>query len=223
MGEASVTDEAATVISSSNVAHQADKAVLKHRSSRDEVLSQSAVKDPKVTTSTQSEEADPEQLRLLVEDYSDSIFRLAYSIVSDRALAEDITQETLVKAWLALPSFRGEASLKGWILRIAHNTSISLIRSRKAVLVDPTDLVDLRPTKADTVEKHVEESHAYQQFIEALDVLDELSKSILVLREVEGLPYDEISRLLGVPLPTVKTRLLRSRRRLSTALKGWKP
>lgn len=59
------------------------------------------------------------------------------------------------------------------------------------------------------------------QFVQSLDLLDDLSRSIVVLRELEGLSYDEISEILDVPLPTVKTRLLRARRRLSTALREW--
>ena len=59
-------------------------------------------------------------------------------------------------------------------------------------------------------------------FEEALDKLDELSRSIVVLREIEGLPYDEIAELLEVPLPTVKTRLLRARRVLAAALSDWR-
>ena len=60
-------------------------------------------------------------------------------------------------------------------------------------------------------------------FEQALDKLDELSRSIVVLREVEGMSYDEVAETLEVPLPTVKTRLLRARRVLATALEDWRP
>lgn len=226
MGEASIRESVSEAIASNdpptNVAPKEDV---------DETAELEILEPTQVTPTSKDEPAKPNQdetshapeaLHQLVVEHSDSIFRLAYSIVSDRALAEDITQDTLVKAWMALPSFRGEGSLKGWILRIAHNTSISAIRARKAVVVDPADLVDVRPTLADVVEKNVENTHAYGEFVKALDELDELSRSILVLREVEGLAYDEISKMLRVPLPTVKTRLLRSRRRLGVVLKGWK-
>ena len=60
-------------------------------------------------------------------------------------------------------------------------------------------------------------------FEAALDTLDDLSRSVVVLREVEGMSYEEIATVLEVPLPTVKTRLLRARRVLATALEGWRP
>lgn len=229
MGEASIQESITPAKGSDSNVAETSAASSNTSNSEVEVLntstdqsSHNGKSERRVQTSGENRsDVDPEALHELVTQHSDSIFRLAYSIVSDRALAEDITQDTLVKAWLALPSFRGDGSLKGWVLRIAHNTAISAIRARKAIVVDPIDLVDSNPTRSDLVEKKVEDSEAYGEFVEALDHLDELSRSILVLREVEGLSYEEISQMLKVPLPTVKTRLLRSRRRLGVALKGW--
>jgi len=179
----------------------------------DEVQSEPSVVDPP--------EPDPSQLHNLVTEYSDAVFRLAYSILRDRSLAEDVSQETMVKAWLALPSFRGEGSLKGWILRIAYNTSISTIRSRRSIVVDPHTMPELDEIPELSVENRVESKAAYVEFLSALNLLDDLSRSIVVLREIEGLSYDEIVEILKVPLPTVKTRLFRARRRLEVALKEW--
>lgn len=173
------------------------------------------------TTTLKPEGGDPDDLHLLVTEHGDAIFRLALSVVRDRALAEDIAQETLVKAWLALPSFRGDSSMRGWVLRIAHNTAISTLRRRRAILTDPHDLPE-EPVRADrSVESRVLSGAAMDEFVEALDTLDELSRSIVVLREVEGMPYDEIAEALEIPMPTVKTRLLRARRRLGNALREW--
>ena len=128
----------------------------------------------------------------------------------DRALAEDIAQETLVKAWLALPTFRGESSLRGWVLRIAHNTAISTIRRRRAVVIDPHELPEEMTNPNLSVEARVLDGAAMDDFVEALDTLDDLSRSIVVLRELDGLSYEEIAEVLDVPMPTVKTRLLRA-------------
>lgn len=166
--------------------------------------------------------ANPEELSQLVAEHGDAIFRLALSVVRDRALAEDIAQETLVKAWLALPTFRGESSLRGWVLRIAHNTAISTLRRRRAVLVDPHELPEEMTNPNRSVESRVLDGAAMDDFVEALDTLDELSRSIVVLRELDGLSYEEIAEVLAVPMPTVKTRLLRARRHLSNSLREWK-
>jgi RNA polymerase sigma factor (sigma-70 family) len=74
-----------------------------------------------------------------------------------------------------------------------------------------------------SVEARVEDRVSIGAFEDALRQLDDLSRSVVVLREVEGMSYEEISQVLDVPLPTVKTRLLRARRLLATALEGWKP
>ena len=166
-------------------------------------------------------EGDPEDLHRLVVEHGDAIYRLALSVVRDSALAEDIAQETLVKAWLALPSFRADSSLRSWVLRIAHNTAISTLRTRRAVVIDPHDLPERHTTPERSVEARVQSDVVMDEFVEALDTLDELSRSIVVLRELEGLSYEEIAEILNVPMPTVKTRLLRARRRLSAALREW--
>ncbi|MEL6984069.1 MAG: RNA polymerase sigma factor [Actinomycetota bacterium] len=169
----------------------------------------------------QPEGGDPDELHQLVTEHGDAIFRLALSVVRDRALAEDVAQETLVKAWLALPTFRGDSSLRGWVLRIAHNTAVSTLRRRRAVVVDPHDFPEEPIQIERSVESRVMSGAAMDDFVEALDTLDELSRSIVVLRELDGMSYEEIADVLDIPMPTVKTRLLRARRRLGNALREW--
>ena len=167
-------------------------------------------------------EPDPDDLRRLMLDHSDAVFRLALSVVRDRALAEDVTQDVMMKAWLALPTFRGDSSLRGWVMRIAHNTAISTLRSRRFVLNDPMEMPEAPAVPERSTERRVEGAFVVDDFVSALDLLDDLSRSIVVLRELEGMSYDEISQVLDVPLPTIKTRLLRARRFLGNALREWK-
>ncbi|NNE73371.1 MAG: RNA polymerase sigma factor [Acidimicrobiales bacterium] len=170
-------------------------------------------------------EADPAfQLQALVEDHSEAVYRVALSVVRDPALAEDVAQESFLKAWTALPTFRGESPLRNWILRITHNTAVSLLRTRREELRGPSELPEPDPAGgATSVERGVENQLAVAAFEDALGSLDELSRSIVVLRELENMSYDEIGEVLDLPLPTVKTRLLRARRVLATTLEGWKP
>lgn len=168
-------------------------------------------------------EPDPDDLSRLVAEHGESIYRVALSVVRDPALAEDVAQDTLVKAWLALPTFRGESSLKSWVLRIARNTAISTIRARRSVVMDPFMMPEESSVADRTVERKVESNEAMVDFVGALGDLDDLSRSVVILRDVEGLAYDEIAEILDVPLSTVKTRLMRARRRLSSALEEWAP
>lgn len=171
---------------------------------------------------------DPaEQLAALTRRHADAVYRVALSVTRDADLAEDVSQDALLKAWQALPSYRGEAPLKNWLLRITHNTAISALRRRRDVHVDPADLPESSPSALrapdHSVEHRVESLASFDAFETALGTLDDLSRAVVVLREVEGLSYEEISTVLDVPLPTVKTRLLRARRVLATALEGWRP
>ena len=117
--------------------------------------------------------------------------------------------------------------MKNWLLRITHNTAISALRRRRDVHLDPTEFPEDAPSAhlapEVSVEDRVQDRVSMSAFEAALDQLDDLSRSVVVLREVEGLSYDEIANVLDVPLPTVKTRLLRARRLLSIALEGWRP
>ena len=138
-------------------------------------------------------------------------------------MAEDVAQDALLRAWQALPTFRGEAPLKNWLLRITHNTAISALRRRRDIHLDPADLPESPAPPHTSVEARVEAGLSIDAFGEALRTLDDLSRAVVVLREVEGLGYEEIAQVLDVPLPTVKTRLLRARRVLAGALDGWRP
>ncbi len=150
------------------------------------------------------------------------MYRVALSVVRDHDLAEDVTQDALLRAWQALPTFRGDAPLRNWVLRITHNTAVSTLRRRRDESFDPAELPHAPTRPADRVEQRVEARLSVDAFEVALESLDELSRSIVVLREIEGLSYEEIAGLLKVPLPTVKTRLLRARRVLADALEGWR-
>ncbi len=155
----------------------------------------------------------------LVTDHSAAVYRVARAIVRDHALAEDVTQDTLIKAWRALPRFRGESSLRTWVLRIAHNTGISALRRRRDELLPPWSL---QAGGHDDSAAGAERSVMMNEFRRGLGKLDATSRAIIVLREVEGLSYEDIAAALGVPVPTVRTRLFRARRALARSMEGWR-
>ena len=158
-------------------------------------------------------------LETLVRDHWAPAYRVVVAIVRDHALAEDITQETLLKAWKALPSFRGESSLRNWILRIAHNTALSTIRRRTPEPHEPWNLPESRSGR--DASDPVMDEMLMEQFEAALAGLPAGSRAIVVLREVEGRSYEEIAEIVRLPVSTVRTRLFRARKILASALKGW--
>lgn len=142
----------------------------------------------------------------MVHEHGAAVYRLALSIVRDPALAEDVVQETFIKAWRGHGTYTGTAPLRNWVLRIAHNVGVSTLRAIREEARDPQRLPEGQP--AEEVELVVMRR---AEIVDVLGRLDELSRSIMILREVDGLSYAEIAEILEVSLPTVKTRLYRAR------------
>lgn len=159
----------------------------------------------------------------LVADFGPAMYRVAQSIVGERTMAEDVVQDALLRAWQHLGDYRGDAPLKNWVLRITHNCAVSTLRRRREELRDPTVMGETEeaPGTPD-IERTVAGRAAVDSLWVALDSLDSVSRSIVVLREIERMSYEEIADVLGLPLPTVKTRLFRARRTLSERLKEWR-
>ena len=154
----------------------------------------------------------------LVRENAEAIYRVAFSVVQDRHLAEDVVQETIIKAWQALPQWRGDGSRKSWVLSIAHNTAVSYLRRIRDTVQPPCDFVDA--PGGDDVERASAARSDLGRLRVALMDLDDLSRAILVMRDVESMTYQQIVEALDVPLTTVKTRLLRARRELHRVLES---
>ncbi len=171
-----------------------------------------------------ADRADPpvldRQLRDLIDEHASAAYHVAFSVLRDRGLAEDAVQETMIKAWRGLPEFRGDSSTRTWVLRIAHNTAIDSLRRRRDRSTAPEDLPDQAgPASLDDPASRVSGRDDLSRLKVALDGLDETSRTIVVLREVEGLSYQQISETLGISIGTVKSRLLRARRTLQNTVK----
>ena len=151
---------------------------------------------------------------VLVREHATAMYRLSLSIVRDSALAEDVVQEAMLRAWDNLSTFRGEGSLRSWLLRITHNVAVSELRRCREVPYDPETLPSRPVDGPDYRAVWVSELEAVGS---ALGTLDELSRSILVLRVSEDMAYEQIAQTLGITLGQVKIRLLRARRVLAAA------
>lgn len=143
------------------------------------------------------------------------MYRVALSLMRDHSLAEDVVQESMMKAWQALDGFRGESSVKTWLLRITHNTAISALRKRRDDLMSPYELPE-QATAGSVEDEAVIQADAHEIW-RALRQLDELSRTIVVLREVDQMSYEEIADVLELPVGTVRTRLFRARQQLTKA------
>ncbi len=159
-----------------------------------------------------------EQLRHLVDQYGQLIYRLAVAIVHDHSLAEDIVQDVVVKAWRSLP--QGDASdAVRWLRVVTRNTSIDTLRRRR---FDET--IDRLPEAQATgagPEHIVEERQHLDAVWDALGGLDLESRTMLAMREADELSYDEIADTMGLTVSAVKAKLYRARHLLRRNLTAW--
>jgi RNA polymerase sigma-70 factor (ECF subfamily) len=151
--------------------------------------------------------------------HKDRLFAFATAMLKDRAEAQDVSQEALVRLWQHRDSVE-ESGTRPWLMRTAHNLCIDRLRRRKVRgEVAEGDTVVALQTDDNPGPQRVAESTEIRRKIErALGMLPELDRAVIVMREVQGLPYGEIAGALGLPLGTLKARLHRARERLRTRL-----
>ncbi len=161
----------------------------------------------------------------LVEKYRERVWRLAYNYLRDREEAWDVAQEAFVRAWQALPSFRGQSAFYTWLYRIVMNVAADRGRQRGArgrafgterVPEEDWDRVMLDQGEApDDLARRVEERERIDR---ALEALPEHHRTIIMLSDLEGLSYKEIAEVLHIPMGTVMSRLHNARKRLKDVL-----
>jgi RNA polymerase sigma-70 factor, ECF subfamily len=156
-----------------------------------------------------------EAFAVLLPRYRDKVFRLIFSMLRDRAQAEDCTQDVLLRVWKALPGFAGQSQLSTWIYAIAKNGALSEIRKRRpTVSLDQNDDEDsYNPAVAALAAPEADDS-ATVSVGQLLDQLPERYRQAVVLFYMEDKSYDQTAASLGLPLGTVKALLHRARKRL---------
>jgi len=174
---------------------------------------------------------DEMAVRLLVQRHNQRLFRVARGVVHDDAEAEDIVQETYVKAFMALARFRGDSSLATWLTRIALNGARERLRRRKPS-VELSEIEEGRaggigelimfPTPNSGANPESESGRAELRRLleQAVEDLPEMFRLVFVLRDVEGCTVAETAELLAIRPATVKTRLHRARRMLRKKLES---
>lgn len=156
-----------------------------------------------------------EAFERLVPAYRRRVFGLAFSILRDRAAAEDLAQEVFVKLWQALPRYDGRAQLSTWIYAITRNAAISALRARRreVSLSDPAVMEEAEGVAASG--DATADDAALRRRIEALP---ERQRMAVTLYYLDERPVEEVAEMMGLPANTVKTHLHRARASLAVAL-----
>lgn len=166
---------------------------------------------------TQAQNGDRNAFSELVRLHAQGVLNVIYRMCGDAQLAEDAAQETFIRAWQNIPSYRPQASLRNWLYRIAVNAGMDMLRKEKRIL--PDDIEDLHLTDGRPgLESLVSQQERTILVQKAILSLPEASRAVLVLREYEGLSYQEISSTLDIPVGTVMSRLNYARNLLKAKL-----
>lgn len=164
---------------------------------------------------------------VLVRKYQHRIVKLVSRYVHDGAEAQDIAQEAFLKAWRALPRFRGDSAFYTWLYRIAINTAKNhLVADRRRPEDQQVDLQDpeefgiaARLRDEDTPEGLLLTEEIERTVEQAIQALPDELRTAIVLRELEGLSYEEIAQAMDCPVGTVRSRIFRAREAISERLK----
>ncbi|WP_298010867.1 RNA polymerase sigma factor RpoE [Aquabacterium olei] len=175
---------------------------------------------------------DQRAFEMLVVKYQRRIERLIARMVRDTDLVEDIAQETFIRAYRALPNFRGESAFYTWLYRIAVNTAKkAIIGLQRDPVMTESALASLDEEDADgsRVENELSDGETPESVMasrqvaeavnEAIESLSEDLRQAIVLREIEGLSYDEIAELMNCPIGTVRSRIFRARETIAQRLR----
>ncbi len=174
-----------------------------------------------------AQRGDRRAFDLLVLKYQQKIFKLVMRYVRDPAEALDVSQEAFIKAYRALPGFRGDSAFYTWLYRIAINTAKNYVVAlqRKPLEYELDDRAgEQEGSHADLRDEETPEGLAMQeQLREALEgaiaVLPEELRTAIILREVEGLSYEEIATAMECPVGTVRSRIFRAREAIDAAIR----
>ena len=173
-------------------------------------------------------EGSQQAFHKLVKRYEKTVFHIAFKIVRNEETARDITQESFMKAFTALSSYRSEYRFSTWLCKIAANTSIDHLRKRRIQALSLDQAVETEegqvaieiPDYSFHPEREYEAKQKMISIESAINSLPEKYREVIVYRHQDDKSYEEIADLLNVPVGTVKARIFRARELLKKSLRG---
>ena len=171
---------------------------------------------------------DKKAFELLVLKYQRKLFRLVTRLIHDQAEAEDVVQEAFIKAYRALPNFRGDSAFYTWLYRIGINTAKNhlMVNNRRAPTSTQTDIEEAETfidadglRDINTPESLMASKQIAATVNSVMLSLPEELRNAITLREIEGLSYDEIAELMMCPISTVRSRIFRAREAIADKLR----
>jgi RNA polymerase sigma-70 factor (ECF subfamily) len=169
------------------------------------------------TVIERAKQGDEAAFMAIVRHYDPGLRALAYRLLRDRDDMDDALQEAYVKAFRALPRFRGDAKLGTWLYRIAYNACLDELAASRRVVSLPLESLARQPDPASAMP---EEVASKSELAAALDRLSAEDRAAVLLVDAQGFSYHDAAEVLGVPEGTIASRLNRARAALRTAIAG---
>lgn len=179
--------------------------------------------DPDATLITAARSGDRQAFDELVRLTYQDTYTLAYRLTGNEEDARDVVQETYLRAWKGLKRFRGDSAFSTWLYRITANTSYTMLKKRRRHRHEPIgdDLQDVAEVSPSVDPAAVAEASSLRdELLVAIDDLPPKLRSVVLLRDVYGLPHEDIAEELGISVSAAKVRLHRARKRLHDTLFG---
>lgn len=165
---------------------------------------------------------EADAFRAIIKTHNQRLYRIARGVVRNDSEAEDIVQEAYVRAFAALATFRGDASLATWLSRIVINEALGRLRKRRRTVAMPASpeaqIIQFPLNPSDDPERTMAQRQILRLVERATDNLPDVYRTVFIARVIEGLNIEETADLLGVRPETVKTRLHRARALVRKAL-----
>lgn len=169
---------------------------------------------------TRAKTGDVDAFEILVKRYRNEVFALSYHFVRNREQAWDVSQEVFIKAHNALGRFRGDASFKTWLMRITANQCKDYLKKRRleTVSFDDSRLAEDAPSHVLPPDRSLEAREIGEAVQKALDKLSHKHRTAFILREFEGLSYEDMAQVMNCSIGTVMSRLHHARKKLQKGL-----
>lgn len=175
------------------------------------------------------QQGDTDSFEVLVRRHQKVVFNLVYRLLGDYDEAAEVAQEVFLSAFKSIHQFRGEASFSTWLYRIGLNHASTRRKSLNNRHADhiPLDGTEIANNSIDPA-RNIEQKEIQQRVQQALNSLDPEDARIILLRDLQDMPYEDVAEMLDIPVGTVKSRLHRARLALKTRLAPyfqthWKP
>jgi RNA polymerase sigma-70 factor, ECF subfamily len=180
-----------------------------------------------------AQSGDAKAFDALVTKYRSRIFSMTYTLVQNQEDAWDLSQEAFIKAWRALPGFKGDSAFYTWLYRIAYNAGLDWLRKRRIQTAgefddnradhQPDPTAEAVPHAFARPDRALSNNELGQRIKAAVAQLSEDHRAVVMLREIDGHSYEEIAQMLKIPIGSVMSRLFYARKKLQLLLQDDAP